>query len=231
MILESDGAACRRGGRRGDGGDAGGGPKSRRLRGGEGPRGRVHQRARRPARGRSSCSGRPVLRRKEQLAAQAEAKCVTDHSVDLPAAGEYQEIARRLDQAGRGDERETVKREIIASLQAGRLALARARTAEGRHPRAGGEIQAERGVDDGSRRRRSSRARGRRFTPIISGASTYIEKGWSLISLGDHAGAIQALQKALQLVARRAQAKSLLGWAQMLHEDYDEALRPSSGCW
>ena len=31
------------------------------------------------------------------------------------------------------------------------------------------------------------------------GASTYIEKGWSLISLGDYEGAIQALNKALEL--------------------------------
>lgn len=56
------------------------------------------------------------------------------------------------------------------------------------------------------------------------GASTYIEKGWSLISLGDHAGAIQALQRALQLAPGDTQAQSLLGWAQMLHEDYDDAL-------
>jgi len=56
------------------------------------------------------------------------------------------------------------------------------------------------------------------------GASTYIEKGWSLISLGDHAGAIQALDKALTLSPGAVQAQSLLGWAQMLHEDYDEAL-------
>ena len=56
------------------------------------------------------------------------------------------------------------------------------------------------------------------------GASTFIEKGWSLISLGDHAGAIQALTKALQLSPGETQAESLLGWAQMLHEDYDDAL-------
>src|SRR3989454_810883 len=56
------------------------------------------------------------------------------------------------------------------------------------------------------------------------GASTFIEKGWSLISLGDYAGAIQALQKALQLSPGETQAESLLGWAQMLHEDYDDAL-------
>jgi tetratricopeptide (TPR) repeat protein len=56
------------------------------------------------------------------------------------------------------------------------------------------------------------------------GASTYIEKGWSLISLGDYAGAIQALEKALALSPGAVQAQSLLGWAQMLHEDYDDAL-------
>ncbi|HET9725987.1 MAG TPA: tetratricopeptide repeat protein [Gemmatimonadales bacterium] len=56
------------------------------------------------------------------------------------------------------------------------------------------------------------------------GASTYIEKGWSLISLGDYAGAIQSLDKALSLAPGDVQAQSLLGWAQMLHEDYDDAL-------
>jgi tetratricopeptide (TPR) repeat protein len=56
------------------------------------------------------------------------------------------------------------------------------------------------------------------------GASTYIEKGWSLISLGDYAGAIQSLEKALSLSPGDVQGQSLLGWAQMLHEDYDDAL-------
>jgi tetratricopeptide (TPR) repeat protein len=56
------------------------------------------------------------------------------------------------------------------------------------------------------------------------GASTYIEKGWSLISLGDYAGAIQSLEKALTLSPGTVQAQSLLGWAQMLHENYDDAL-------
>ena len=56
------------------------------------------------------------------------------------------------------------------------------------------------------------------------GASTYIEKGWSLISLGDYAGAIQSLERALTLSPGAVQAQSLLGWAQMLHENYDDAL-------
>lgn len=56
------------------------------------------------------------------------------------------------------------------------------------------------------------------------GASTFIEKGWSLISLGDHQGAIQALKKALELSPGDVNAESQLGWAQMLNGDYDDAL-------
>jgi len=56
------------------------------------------------------------------------------------------------------------------------------------------------------------------------GASTFIEKGWSLISLGDYSGAMQALEKARTLAPGDVQADSLLGWAQMLNEDYDDAL-------
>jgi tetratricopeptide (TPR) repeat protein len=56
------------------------------------------------------------------------------------------------------------------------------------------------------------------------GASTYIEKGWSLISLGDHVAAMAALTRALELAPGDIQAQSLLGWAQMLHEDFDDAL-------
>jgi tetratricopeptide (TPR) repeat protein len=56
------------------------------------------------------------------------------------------------------------------------------------------------------------------------GASTYIEKGWSLISLGEPAGAIQALNRALELSPGDPQALSLLGWAQMSAEQYDDAL-------
>jgi tetratricopeptide (TPR) repeat protein len=63
--------------------------------------------------------------------------------------------------------------------------------------------------------------------PIVAdhiGASTFIEKGWSRISLGDYAGAEESLHRALQLAPDDPQAESLLGWAQMLQEKYDEAL-------
>jgi len=56
------------------------------------------------------------------------------------------------------------------------------------------------------------------------GASTFVEKGWSLISLGDPAGAIQALNRALELSPGDPQAQSLLGWAEMQSGRLDEAL-------
>ncbi len=56
------------------------------------------------------------------------------------------------------------------------------------------------------------------------GASTFIEKGWSRISLGDYEGAETALTKALELSPNDPQSESLLGWAQMLQEKYDDAL-------
>jgi len=63
--------------------------------------------------------------------------------------------------------------------------------------------------------------------PVVAdhiGASTFIEKGWSRISLGDYAGAEDSLHRALQLAPDDPQAVSLLGWAQMLQEKYDDAL-------
>jgi len=63
--------------------------------------------------------------------------------------------------------------------------------------------------------------------PVVAdhiGASTFIEKGWSRISLGDYVGAEESLQRALQLAPDDPQAESLLGWAQMLQEKYDDAL-------
>jgi tetratricopeptide (TPR) repeat protein len=56
------------------------------------------------------------------------------------------------------------------------------------------------------------------------GASTFIEKGWSMISLGEHAGAEQALLRALELSPNDPQAESLLGWALMLQDKFDDAL-------
>jgi tetratricopeptide (TPR) repeat protein len=56
------------------------------------------------------------------------------------------------------------------------------------------------------------------------GASTFIEKGWSKLSLGDHPGAEAALRKALTLSPNDPQSQALLGWALMLQDKYDDAL-------
>lgn len=56
------------------------------------------------------------------------------------------------------------------------------------------------------------------------GASTFVEKGWSKLSLGDAAGAEVALRRALELTPSNSEAETLLGWAQMLQEQYDSAL-------
>ena len=56
------------------------------------------------------------------------------------------------------------------------------------------------------------------------GASTFVEKGWSKISLGDYEGAEQLLRKALELSPNDVGAVSLLGWAEMLQDKFDDAL-------
>ncbi len=138
---------------------------------------------------------------------------------------EYDAIAERLDAAGASADRETVKRDIIAFFKRVDGLLGEM-----------GQLKEEIRVLVDKYKEMQAASTGEaapapEFTgarPAIKadhiGASTFIEKGWSLISLGDHAGAIQALQKALQLSPGETQAESLLGWAQMLHGEYDDAL-------
>ena len=139
---------------------------------------------------------------------------------------EYQAIEGRLDAAQDAAAREEVKRQIIALFK----------RVDGALTELGALKDGIRGLAD--RYKQMNNAAGSsasgpapQFTgahPVVQadhlGASTFIEKGWSLISLGDYTGAIQALEKALALSPGAVQAQSLLGWAQMLHEDYDDAL-------
>jgi len=138
---------------------------------------------------------------------------------------QYDVIARRLDGLSGGSaEREAVKREIIAYFKQvdglltdlGQLKEDIRQLVE-RYKQLTADAEADAAPQ---------------FTgvgPAVHadhiGASTFIEKGWSLISLGDHVGAVQALTRALQLSPGETQAESLLGWAQMLHGDYDDALQ------
>ena len=133
------------------------------------------------------------------------------------------ELAGRVEAAGLPAERETLKRDIITLFKRVDGALGDL-----------GQIKDEiRGLVE--RYKQASSLADTSPAPQFNGdrpavhadhlgASTYIEKGWSLISLGDYGGAVQALDKALTLSPGAVQAQSLLGWAQMLHEDYDDAL-------
>ena len=134
---------------------------------------------------------------------------------------DYDAIARQLEGATGAAEREAAKREIIAFFKKVDGMLAEL-----------GQLKEDiRQLVDKYKQLTADTRQAPEFTgqrPVVHadhiGATTFIEKGWSLISLGDHAGAIQSLTKALQLSPGETQAESLLGWAQMLHEDYDDAL-------
>ena len=137
--------------------------------------------------------------------------------------GEYAAIAARLAGAPGGAERQALKRDIISYFKRVDGALGELGALK-EQIRALVEQYKQLAADaDAGEAPQFSDAR-----PVVQadhlGASTYIEKGWSLISLGDFPGAIQALGKALTLSPEDTQALSLLGWAQMLSEDYDEAL-------
>jgi len=54
-------------------------------------------------------------------------------------------------------------------------------------------------------------------------ASTFVERGWSRIAAGDFTAAESALEQALALNPGDAQAETLLGWALMAQERFDEA--------
>ncbi len=135
----------------------------------------------------------------------------------------YDGIAQRLDAVRGAEDRDRVKQEIIALFK-----------------------QVDQAIADMSALKEDIRVLVDRYKELVQaesgeqvpqftgsapalhvdhiGASTFIEKGWSLISLGDYPGAIQALNKALRLSPGETQAESLLGWAQMLNEEYDASL-------
>jgi tetratricopeptide (TPR) repeat protein len=140
----------------------------------------------------------------------------------------FQEIEGRLEAAQDTAAREEVKREIIALFKRVDGALAElGQLKDGIR----GLAERYKQMNNTAGAAPAGPAPAPQFTgarPAVQadhlGASTFIEKGWSLISLGDYAGAIQSLDKALVLSPGAIQAQSLLGWAQMLHEDYDDAL-------
>jgi tetratricopeptide (TPR) repeat protein len=135
---------------------------------------------------------------------------------------QLQEITRRLDGPA-GGERESLKRDIIALFKRVDGALTDLGQIKEEIRELVERYKQSNSVADTSPAPQFTGARPAVHADHL-GASTYIEKGWSFISLGDYGGAIQALDKALTLSPGAVEATSLLGWAQMLNEDYDDAL-------
>ena len=134
----------------------------------------------------------------------------------------YLAIEERLGRAATAEDREGIKAEIIALFKQAESEIAQLSALRD---------DIKRLVDRWKQLQQSSApSNAPEFVgekPVMAdhiGASTFIEKGWSLISLGDHEGAERALLKALELSPDDPQTESLLGWAQMLQEKYDEAL-------
>jgi tetratricopeptide (TPR) repeat protein len=66
-----------------------------------------------------------------------------------------------------------------------------------------------------------------RAQPVVAdliGSTTYVERGWSAIAAGDARRAVKELERALELAPNDPNTETLLGWAQMLREQYDDAL-------
>jgi len=137
--------------------------------------------------------------------------------------GQYQQLSDRLDRLGTASDRDAVKRDIIAYFKRVDTALADLTQLK---EDIRGLVERYKQASTTAEAAQAPQFTGAR--PVVHadhlGASTYIEKGWSLISLGDYPGAIQSLGKALALSPNDVQAQSLLGWAQMLNEEYDDAL-------
>ncbi|MFQ6044872.1 MAG: tetratricopeptide repeat protein [Gemmatimonadales bacterium] len=144
-------------------------------------------------------------------------------SVATAYRASYDGILQRLEAVQTGDEREAVKREIITLFKSVDQAIADLselkediRVLVDKYKRLAQEQSGDQAPEFSS------------SAPTLHadhiGASTFIQKGWSLISLGDYPGAIQALQKALTLSPGQTEGEAMLGWAQMLNEDYDAAL-------
>ena len=139
-----------------------------------------------------------------------------------PLRDRYRAIEARLVPSLAGAEREAVKQDIIALFKAVEAQLADLTALKD-------EVKSL--VERWKQQAPGAPSQAPQFTgekPVVHadhiGASTFIEKGWSRLSLGDYAGAETALSRALELSPNDPQSEALLGWAQMLGEKYDDAL-------
>ena len=141
-----------------------------------------------------------------------------------PFRARYTAIEARLDAPDAGTDRDAIKADIIALYKEVEQEIAQLGTLREDVKRL---VDRWKQVGGGTAAKANNAPAFGGERPVMAdhiGASTYLEKGWSLISLGDHDAAERALLKALELSPNDPQTESLLGWAQMLQEKYDEAL-------
>jgi len=140
-----------------------------------------------------------------------------------PLRATYDQIAKKLDAAQAAEQKDQLKKEIITLFKTVDQAIT---DLSGLKEEIRVLVDRYKQLAQGETGSQAPQFTG--VVPVMAdhiGASTYIQKGWSLISLGDYPGAVQALAKALTLSPGDTQAESLLGWAQMLNEEYDDALQ------
>jgi len=139
----------------------------------------------------------------------------------------FSDIERKLDAGVAAANRDEVKGEIIGLFRALEQSIADLSAAVAEQSALKDEVK--RLVDKfKSVQAESNAPQFNAERPVVHadhiGASTFIEKGWSRLSLGDYEAAEAALNRALELSPNDPQSEALLGWAQMLQEKYDEAL-------
>lgn len=143
---------------------------------------------------------------------------------DLPLR--YDQIRRALDARPAPGERERLKQEIIALFRDADAAAAAALAFKASVKEL---VEVWKQLDGGAPVAPPVAPPATAPAPGFSGrvdhlgASTFIEKGWSKLSLGDPAGAEVALRRALELAPASDEAETLLGWAQMQQQQYDAA--------
>jgi tetratricopeptide (TPR) repeat protein len=135
---------------------------------------------------------------------------------------QYSAIDAKLDAGVAGDERTRVKGEIVGLFKSIETQIAELTQLKDEIKQLVDKWKAMQAVDGAQ----APQFQGER--PVVHadhiGASTFIEKGWSRLSLGDYEGAETALLKAIELSPGDPQSEALLGWAQMLQDKYDDAL-------
>ena len=136
----------------------------------------------------------------------------------------YASIDARLSSAAAPAEREAIKAEIVALFRSVEQEIAGLTALRDDIKKL---VERWKGIQEQGTPSNAPEFSGERPMVVADhiGASTFIEKGWNLISLGDHEGAERALTRALELSPNDPQTESLLGWAQMLQEKYDDALQ------